>query len=171
MFLKKISTYLKKVFTSKKEEGAVLIVTLLTLLLLTVMGLSIMTTSTTDVQIAGNYRAQKLAFFAAEAGAEFVKANTDLYGALNSVTGAGLNFDGTDSVANPNGGAIFTVSPGSKQRYNGTVGYAGAGLPPRGTAFSAEDFIAQRYEIRSTGYGPRNSICNLDVGFWRLSPK
>jgi len=171
MFLRKISIYFKNVLAHKKENGSVLIITLLTLLLLTLMGLSIMTTSTTDVQIAGNYRVQKLAFFAAEAGVEFAKANIDLYGALNSVSGSGLNFDGTDAVINPGGGAIFTVSPGSKQTYNGTVGYVGAGNPPRGSGYDVLQFAAQRYQINSTGLGPRNSICNLNVGFWRLSPK
>lgn len=53
----------------RKEDGSVLIVALIMLVLLTVMGISATTTTNLEIQIAGNDMRYKEVFFRAEAGA------------------------------------------------------------------------------------------------------
>jgi len=56
--------------TIKNESGSVLIIALLILVLLTIIGISASTTSTIDIQIAGNEKLYKIAFYAADGGTE-----------------------------------------------------------------------------------------------------
>lgn len=49
------------------EQGAALIIVLVMLLLLTILGTSMLATSTTELKIAGNYRNTEEAFYTAEA--------------------------------------------------------------------------------------------------------
>ena len=50
------------------DRGSVLVVALLILVLLTLMGISATTTSTIEVQMAGNEKFHEMAFYAAESG-------------------------------------------------------------------------------------------------------
>jgi len=54
----------------RNEKGAVFITALFVLLLLTIIGIAAITTTTTDLQIAGNQKLHSMAFYAAEAGIE-----------------------------------------------------------------------------------------------------
>ena len=56
------------VHTIANDRGSVLVVALLVLVLLTLMGISVTTTSTIEVQMAGNEKFYELAFYAAESG-------------------------------------------------------------------------------------------------------
>jgi len=57
----------------RSQSGFALIVALLTLLLLTFLGLTLATTTSTELQIAANYRWGQQAFYNAEAGLEIAK--------------------------------------------------------------------------------------------------
>jgi hypothetical protein len=59
---------------AKKEEGSVLVVALLILVLLTLIGISATRTGEIEVQISGNEKTYKTAFYAAEAGIEVGRA-------------------------------------------------------------------------------------------------
>ena len=59
---------------AKKEEGSVLVVVLLILVLLTLIGVSATRTGEIELQISGNERTYKTAFYAAEAGIEVGRA-------------------------------------------------------------------------------------------------
>ena len=52
----------------QNQKGAVLVLALLLLLVMTILGISLINTATFDIQISGNERAQTDAFYAAEAG-------------------------------------------------------------------------------------------------------
>lgn len=56
--------------TGRGQEGFALILALLALMLLTLLGLTLATTSTTELQIAANYRWSQQALYNAEAGLE-----------------------------------------------------------------------------------------------------
>ena len=58
----------------KNDKGAVLVIAMLVLLLLTLMGRGAMTTSTIEMGIAGNERFHNKTFYTAEAGIEHIKA-------------------------------------------------------------------------------------------------
>lgn len=54
----------------ENKHGSVLVITMLTLVLLTLIGISATTTSNIETQIAGNEKFYKTAFFAADGGTE-----------------------------------------------------------------------------------------------------
>ena len=58
----------------KNETGAVLVIAMLVLVLLTLMGKSISTLATREMKISGNERVEKRTFFAAEAGLGHIRA-------------------------------------------------------------------------------------------------
>ena len=64
----------------KNENGSVLIIALIMLVLLTLLGIAATSTSNVELQISGNERNFKRAFFAANSGIEHVKSdlNDDL---------------------------------------------------------------------------------------------
>jgi Tfp pilus assembly protein PilX len=66
----------------RNEEGTVLIIALLMLVLLTVIGISASTISNIEVQVAGNEKFYKIAFYAAdggtEAGSELLEKNIEV---------------------------------------------------------------------------------------------
>lgn len=87
----------------RNEEGTVLIVALLMLVMLTVIGMSASTISNVEIQIAGNDKFYKMAFYAAdggtEAGAELLEKNIDVraftssdLGQLHNTTVVNLDF-------------------------------------------------------------------------------
>lgn len=61
-------------FAPKNEGGAVLVIAMLVLLLLTLMGIGAITTSGIETGIACNEKFDKKTFFTAEAGLEHIKA-------------------------------------------------------------------------------------------------
>jgi Tfp pilus assembly protein PilX len=75
------SVFRKGEMDLKNEDGTVLIVALLMLILLTVVGISASTISSIDIQIAGNEKLYKTVFYAAdggtEAGSELLEKNID----------------------------------------------------------------------------------------------
>jgi hypothetical protein len=60
-------------FAPRRQEGFALIVALLALVLLTLLGMSLAFTTTTELQIATNYRWSQQAYYNAEAGVEIAK--------------------------------------------------------------------------------------------------
>jgi Tfp pilus assembly protein PilX len=74
------------------ENGFVLVASLLILLLLVVIGTSAVTNSTIEIQIAGNERTHKQAFYAAEAARGYVEASATLYDSSNIDPDNGVNF-------------------------------------------------------------------------------
>ena len=66
--MKRISTKIRN------EEGSVLVIALMILVLLTIIGISTSTTSEIDVQIAGNDKLYKNVLYTADAGIEHVRA-------------------------------------------------------------------------------------------------
>lgn len=116
----------------KYEQGFVLVVALLALLVVTVLGVLALSTSTTEVMMAGNQRLREISFSGAESGLEiadpairYIVYNSD-FGNYNAIVNdpnlaselrTGPPFDNSDScVNNPDiqlnnfGGKPMTVS-------------------------------------------------------------
>jgi hypothetical protein len=138
------------------ENGFVLVASLLILLLLVVMGTSALRNATIDIQIAGNERTHKLAFYAAEAAISYVEATPALYSPNNF-----------QDPADPQ----LSVSPA--QTYSGEVIYAGfADSFLRGTGFEVgSNVTAHSYKMSTEGVGPNNALSRLDSGFFRIGFK
>jgi hypothetical protein len=96
---------------SRDESGFALILAILALLLLTFLGLTLATTTSTEFQIAFNYQASQQALYNAEAGVEAAKG---LLRTLNwsavVPTGRGTSWDGATTPSGRGGGASSPFS-------------------------------------------------------------
>lgn len=169
---------LHSVLSIDNDRGTVMVIALLILVVLTAIGIAALTTSTVDTKITGNEKFHKIAFYAAEGARAFVEVNTGLWGSANTTVGAGITFPDNDGVDNDGDATVdeageeYVLAAG--QSFNGTVTYLGEGTangaPLRGIGYSAGTTNVQRYEMDISGNGPNNATCQLDVGFYRMSP-
>ena len=145
----------------KSEEGSILVISLLLLVLITVIGMALLSTTTAYVKIAGNEKTHKMSFYAAEAARGYVALSTDLYGAANITMGGSLAFP---NDADPS----QRVALGSTQSFNGSIEYVGFTQPPRGSGYGAGKYRAHRYKMACSGYGPVNVETQVEAGFYRI---
>ncbi|MGD8513533.1 MAG: pilus assembly PilX N-terminal domain-containing protein [Deltaproteobacteria bacterium] len=145
------------------EQGSVLIVSLLTLALLTLIGVAATTTTTSDMHVAGNEKSYKLAFYAAEAARGYVAASPALYGPNNITVGGNLYF--------PNNGdpsEEYSLGTSPSQSFHGDVEYIGATPPPRGSGFQVGKFKAHRYAMTISGHAILDAESEIEAGFYRI---
>ena len=144
----------------KNEDGSVLVVAILILVLLTIIGISAMSTTNVELKISGNEKSYKMALYAAEAARGYVEKTPELYGPDNITPGAGLNF--------PENDPSVVVPLSSTQSFGGTVEYLGFSAPPRGSGTQVGTFKAHRYKMQCKGYGPSNAESQIEAGFYRI---
>jgi hypothetical protein len=145
------------------DKGSALVVALLILVLLTLMGISATTTSTIEVQMAGNEKFHDMAFYAAESGWQ-----TSLNWLDRQYPGI-TDKVGWDESATP----LPTFSPGAKYddpdpielaednvtKYAVKIEFVGtAPVPGYGT-----NFRRFNYKVDSTGIGPANARSEVRV--------
>jgi hypothetical protein len=152
---------MKRIFFNKNEDGSVLVIALIMLAVLTLMGVVITRTSDIELQITGNEKFYKMAFFAAEAARGYVVGNPDLWGIGNVTLGGKLYFpNNADPTEN--------YSLGSDQSFRGDVEYLGFSAPPRGSGYEVGKFKAHRYAMTCRGTGPSNAESEIEAGFYRI---
>src|SRR5205085_3004812 len=84
-----VSKALRLAQTRRPERGVALVASLMTLLLLTAMGLTIALIATTETAVSANYRRNEQAFFSADAGVGIARESLRI--ALNNVIIASAN--------------------------------------------------------------------------------
>ena len=145
----------------KNENGAALVAAMVFLMLLTIIGIFSTRTSTTELQISGNDKLNKIVFYAADSGIDYVAVHPDLYGSKNITAGTPVTFpDPSDTNA--------TYALSGNLRVNGTVAYIGKTQMPAGSGYSAGIFFAVNYDIRSRGAGPNHSQETIEAGCYRI---
>ena len=112
-------------------------------------------------EIAGSEQIYKMAFFAAEAGRAYAVENPDLYHDHNLDDGEPLHFPDPSDLS-----IKFNLS--ELQSFSGTVSYRGPSLLPRGSGFEVGEFKAHNYQIVSNGQAPRQSVAQVEEGFYRI---
>lgn len=147
--------------TINNENGSVIVIALLTLAIVTFIGIAANSTSETELQIAGNQKFHKFAFYAAEAARGFVTENPDLYGTNNITVGGFLHFPNNADFSEK-------YALGSTQSLSGDVEYLGSSAPPRGSGYEAGKFKAHWYKMTCDGYGPSNAQSQIEAGFYRI---
>lgn len=145
----------------KNEAGFVTGMMLFMLAIFTVLGVSAIVISITEMSLASNDQFFKIAFYGAEAARGYVPRNTDLYGVDNVVKDASLSFPDTTD-------ADIRQSIGMEQEFNGDVMFNGSSGPPRGSGFEVGTFKAHRYQMTCNGYGPRDTQSRIEAGFYRI---
>lgn len=135
------------------ERGITLVVVLLMLVILGILGASLLSSSTTDVQIAGNARNNEQAFYVTQAALEYAETNADIYKAINP------GVQNTYSSSMTVNGQTAKVA----------VKYTGSSPPPPG--YDVTEFQSNLYTISATGSGPNNAQVSLESGVARVVPK
>jgi len=143
----------------KNEDGFVLVIALIMMVLLTLLGISASTTTEIEIQIAGNERSHGIAFYAAEAAGAYVAGSPELYGSDNITLEEYISFPDDEDPS-----ARYAL--GSRQSLNGDVEYLGR-FAGRGSGDAAGQVWHHRYKMRCFGYGPSNAKTQIEAGFYR----
>jgi len=155
---------LKEVYTiSKNQDGMVMAVCLMILLLVTVLGVMSIRTSMYDLQITTNHQIYNKSFYAAEAAKAYVRNHPDLYGSQNVSQGSPVRFP---NMYDPQ--ATQAIASGAGESFNGEVEYLQSTVPPRGSGFQVGKFRAHIYRMECRGHGPRDSVGRIEAGFYRM---
>lgn len=172
---------MEKAPVPNKEEGSVLVVALITLVLLTVIGISASTTSNIEIRVAGNEKFHKMAFYAAdgggEAGCELLEQNIEDRGFDAASVGSAnvANADFWTNLAEPANADVQIPNVGGSLvslKYNGNselstggaiqliAGYEGKG---KGAGGSGAFMV---FDVRSRADGVSNAEAEI-LTRWR----
>lgn len=143
------------------ESGYMLVVVMMVLSIITVIATAGTNNSITEQKSATNEQIHELSFYAADTGRTYVIENADLYHEANITVGQFLSFPNDDDPD-----AQYSIT--STESFNGDVEYLGSGAIPRGSGFEVGKFISHRYQLTTTGFGPRNSRSQVEAGFYRV---
>lgn len=141
------------------DKGSALILALLILVLLTLMGISATTTSTIEVQMAGNEKFYEMAFYAAESGWQ---TSLNWLDAQYPVVTQNLGLDkesGDFLEANYDTPEYIELAEDNDTEYSVKIEFVGTrAVPGYGT-----NFRRFNYRVDSTGIGPANSRSEVRV--------
>lgn len=153
------------------QSGAVLIVALILLLVLTVLGISSMNTTSLEERMAANTQESFRAFRAAEAGANIAYRDPDAFTLRVDQNGCGGTVENPACTPAP-----IEIGPDLLADY--TSRFNGATPPPPGPRpFSARDFQAAHFDIRSVGSTTDSAGAATDIvavvrqGAYQIAPK
>lgn len=133
----------------KKQTGAALIVALILLLVITMLGVSAVSTSSLEILMAGNSQYSQQAFQAAESAIESEIALGNLSTSLNRV----------GAYSYPNNASASTQT-----------GYVIAGEVPAGGYSLGAGFQAYHFETAVTAAAPRSATSRHRQGFYIVGP-
>jgi hypothetical protein len=165
---------MKEKYLPENEKGSVTVLAVVFLMLLTLIGIAATTTSSIEVQIAGNELRHKLAFYSAEASKGWVIWNPDLYGSLNITPGTKHLFPNDSDPYVPNTSDLSEPTfpdpevLNSNQSFNGSVEYGSPTDPPRGSGYEAGEYRAHRYTMTCNGYSSHDTTTRIEIGFYRI---
>lgn len=179
---------------AKNEDGSVLIVALLILVFLTIIGISATTTTNIEIQIAGNEKFHKIAFYHADSGVytipKIISTCIDSGAEINIGSGTTepnieyttgssstlfyrqvMDYDDYDDdkdIEFTLGGFDVDVDV----RYDRAENLAGGAVEfatgAEGIGAGSGGGVAIYYEMKSSGYGPANSISNVSAVYRKV---
>jgi len=138
-----------------RQSGAVLIVAMIMLVVLTLLGVTAMNTTSMQERIASNTQEQVHAFHAAETGLNQAFADNNAYDITSSYTGA----------------EIPTTFAGSNDSAGYVPMFLGFSPPPPGSLYSATSFQAAHFNFRATGVSETDLSVVLNGGAYQIAPK
>jgi hypothetical protein len=143
------------------EDGYMIVVVLMILSILTVIATAGTNNSITEQRSATNEQIHELSFYAADTGRAYVIEHIELYHEDNITVDGSIAFPDKDN-------SEVTFSMGTLESFKGDVKYLGSGATPRGSGFEVGKFSSHRYQITTTGFGPRNTKSEIETGFYRI---
>ena len=155
-----MSTNVRTVTANRsRQRGAVLAMGLILLMILTVLGISGMTTGALELTMAGNAQFYQQAFQAAETGLAIAIAGGQFDAAI----------DGADIVLRP-----MTLGDGSASVQAVTTFQGATPIPDRafslGVGAVGTTVQAFHFDVVAEGVGPRNATSTHRQGFYILGP-
>ena len=138
------------------ERGMALIIAVSLMAIMSLLGAILLSVTTSDIQLSGNYRNQYEAFYAAERAVEYSIRTVVGSGAVDLYEDA--DDDGVlhrDQIAAGNSGLEDTS--GSTDDRN-TIVYVGTGTPPVGIGTDANLFEAKNYIVTAVGVSPVGNL-------------
>jgi hypothetical protein len=138
------------------ERGAALIIAITLLAIMALLGITLLSVSSSELQLSGNYRNQQEAFYAADRAVEYAfeyitigGGTVDLYADTDPVDGVTLH---RDRVAVGNSG--LEAPTASSPPDQNTVVFIGEGPPPVGIGSDANLFKSRNYVITVAAASP-----------------
>lgn len=148
------------------EKGTALIFALAALMIMSMLGVMVLSSATTEIGISSNFRTKQQGFAAADRAVEYAMTDEDIYSA---VTPAVPSLDLTTTMAANI--AAETGNSGLKAgEVNRVVFIASGGLPPD-SGSDPTYFQSRYYAISVTGEGPNNSTTRIEAQVARVVPK
>jgi len=146
------------VYDIANDRGSALVLALLILVLLTLMGISATTTSTIEVQMAGNDKFHEMAFYAAESGWQEALNWLDRQypGKTEDLYWDGADFSPRDENSTP---AFILLADDNNTGYYLKIDFAGT-TPVVGYG---SDYRRVNYRVDSEGVGPGNARSKVRV--------
>lgn len=183
-------------YDKRGEQGSVLVVALLILVLLTIIGVSATTTTNIETQVAGNEKFHKIAFYNADSGIfPTAKVVSSIVDDQAEPTVADLNpikYVKNDGTEGKDGTTLFDEIMGydphesqpdikfTQDSYEvnvdiartGAKNIAGGGVEfasgAEGVGAGSSGGVAVYYKMRSTGDGPANSQSNIAADYRKV---
>jgi len=157
------------ILKDQSEQGSVVVIALMILVVLTLLGIMATRTSTIDIRIAANEISYKKNFYVAEAGVfrEALEIGRGNYPVTDISTAHDLA-DQDSLLPDPPGGTL----PGDAHTFNNVpydfvVRYAGYFLPP--TGYSVIHF--SRYDYRVDADTPAPDTVKVASRYYKIGPK
>lgn len=141
------------------EKGMVLFIALIMLFLLSLLGTMALSTSTTEIDLSGNYKKAQLAFYTADSATEYAHTDGAIYSAIIPGTTNSWPSSGTNAVT------VGSYTAQVRVTYLTT-----AALPP-GSGSDADQFVGNYYICESTGAGPNGTTAKIESEVARVVPK
>ena len=138
-----------------RQSGAVLIVAMIILVVLTLLGVTAMNTTSLQERIAANTQEQVHALQAAETGYSQALDDTDAYDIMGTYTGGEIQ----TAFAGSNDSSSYISSP---------MGFA---PPPLGSGYSVTSFQAAIFNFRVTGQSGSGLTAVINGGAFQIAPK
>jgi Tfp pilus assembly protein PilX len=131
----------------RDQRGAVLVIAIVMLLILSIIGIYAMGSSIIEVKISGQKKFYDAAFNDADGGVQFVRANNQF----------GTMATGSADIA-------YTAPSATDFNFTATLSYLGNSPPPAGTGTGQRaGFRAHYHRIQSTGRDAPIAISNSSV--------
>jgi len=144
----------------RNQRGIALVVAISLLALMSILGITLLSTSTSEIRLSGNFRNSLESFYVADRAITYVYQN-----GLNLTSGGVVDlYNAQDTTVSPpvlirdriaaGSGALepSTYSPNQDDR--NSVVFIGSGPPPVGSGMDASTFEAKNYSIYVVGIAP-----------------
>jgi Tfp pilus assembly protein PilX len=169
------------------QKGMAIIVVLIMLLLLSILGATMLASTTSDLQIAGNYRNSVEAFYAGDSALQFGETFDSIYSQIAPSVAASWPLPGQGTVLDSNYWPTSTantahpdynhfVIPNTNDSADVKVELVGnaPGALPAGTgsqedAGSEPGFKGNYYAVSVIAYGPNNTTAQFESRITRLN--